>query len=72
MVALYYIILALKSSKELKKLSGMGTLNNILTVVLFVVGIFALIFIFYTNSFLMKRRKNEFALYNMYAKKASA
>ena len=65
MVALYYIILALKSSKELKKLSGMGTLNNILTVVLFVVGIFALIFIFYTNSFLMKRRKNEFALYNM-------
>ena len=65
MVALYYIILALKSSKELKKLSGMGTLNNILTVVLFVVGIFALVFIFYTNSFLMKRRKNEFALYNM-------
>ena len=65
MVALYYIILALKSSKELKKLSGMGTLNNILTVVLFVVGMFALIFIFYTNSFLMKRRKNEFALYNM-------
>lgn len=65
MVALYYIVLALKSSKELKKLSGMGTLNNILTVVLFVVGMFALIFIFYTNSFLMKRRKNEFALYNM-------
>ncbi len=65
MVALYYIVLALKSSKELKKLSGMGTLNNILSIVLFVVGIFALIFIFYTNSFLMKRRKNEFALYNM-------
>ena len=65
MVALYYIILALKSSKELKKLSGMGTLNNILSIVLFVVGMFALIFIFYTNSFLMKRRKNEFALYNM-------
>ena len=30
-----------------------------------VVGVFALIFLFYTNSFLMRRRKKEFGLYNI-------
>ena len=30
-----------------------------------VCGIFAVIFLFYTNSFLMKRRKKEFGLYNI-------
>ena len=31
----------------------------------YVIGIFALIFIFYTNSFLMKRRKRELGLYHI-------
>lgn len=30
-----------------------------------VIGVFALIFLFYTNSFLMRRRKREFGLYNI-------
>ena len=29
------------------------------------IGIFAVIFLFYTNSFLIKRRKKEFGLYNI-------
>ena len=35
---------------------GMGT---------YVIMIFAVLFLFYTNSFLMKRRKKEFGLYNV-------
>jgi putative ABC transport system permease protein len=31
----------------------------------FVVALFSLIFLFYTNSFLIKRRKKEFGLYNI-------
>ncbi len=31
----------------------------------YVVEIFALILLFYTNGFLMKRRKREFGLYNV-------
>src|SRR5574344_1538989 len=30
-----------------------------------IIGIFASIFLFYTNSFLMKKRKKEFGLYNI-------
>ena len=30
-----------------------------------VTAIFAVLFLFYTNSFLMKRRKKEFGLYNI-------
>lgn len=30
-----------------------------------VIGVFALIFLFYTNSFLIRRRKKEFGLYNI-------
>ena len=31
----------------------------------FLVGVFAVIFLFYTNSFLMKRRNKELGLYNV-------
>lgn len=43
-------------SSSLVQLLGMGAI---------VVGFFSVIFIFYTNSFLMKRRKKELGLYNV-------
>lgn len=43
-------------SSMLPQLFGLGTI---------VVALFSIIFIFYTNSFLMKRRKKEFGLYNV-------
>ena len=30
-----------------------------------IIGIFSLVILFYTNSFLMKRRRREFGLYNI-------
>lgn len=46
----------LERSSSLKDLFSMGTI---------IVGLFSVIFIFYTNSFLMKRRKKELGLYNV-------
>ena len=65
MVMMYYIITFLSSSPLLKHMGGGGTLSVILMFGSFVIAVFALIFLFYTNSFLMRRRKKEFGLYNM-------
>lgn len=40
-----------------------GSVEAVLGFGVYIIGIFAAIFIFYTNSFLMKRRKREFGLY---------
>ncbi|WP_161877995.1 FtsX-like permease family protein [Alkalibacterium sp. MB6] len=42
-----------------------STLVQLFSMGAIVVGLFSLIFIFYTNSFLMKRRKKELGLYNI-------
>ena len=65
MVMMYYIITFLSSSPLLKHMGGGGTLALILTFGSFVIAAFTLIFLFYTNSFLMRRRKKEFGLYTM-------
>ncbi len=49
----------------LKEMSGGDSLITILNLGNIVIGIFSLIFLFYTNSFLIKRRKNEFGLFNI-------
>ena len=65
-VAMFYMINSLATNPEL---SSMKVGGSVMPVVLgmgcVVVGIFAVIFLFYTNSFLMKRRKKEFGLYNI-------
>lgn len=45
--------------------SGSGTTGMVMQLGAIVVGIFALIFLFYTNSFLIKRRKKELGLYGI-------
>jgi len=42
-----------------------GSLRQMLAFGVAVIGIFSVIFLFYTNSFLIKRRKKEFGLYNI-------
>lgn len=59
--AMFYIILSMVNVKWIEhsamvSLMGMGSV---------VVAIFFAIFLFYTNSFLVKRRKKEFGLYNI-------
>lgn len=42
-----------------------GTTQMMLSTGIFVMIVFSLLFLFYTNSFLMKRRKKEFGLYSV-------
>lgn len=65
MVMMYYIILYLQFTESLETTDGYSTIREILGLGSWVVAIFSCIFLFYTNSFLIKRRKKEFGLYNI-------
>ena len=63
--AMYYIIGAIYRDEGIKKMPGSSDLGLIMGLGCGVIGIFAVIFLFYTNSFLMKQRKKEFGLFNI-------
>ncbi|WP_419023816.1 ABC transporter permease [Emergencia sp.] len=62
-IGMFYIIAFLSISKGIQAMSD--ALSMIMGFGVFVMGIFAFIFLFYTNSFLLKRRKKEIGLYNI-------
>ncbi len=64
-IAMFYIMCAMSFNDGLKKMPGYTSLSFILILGCIVVGLFAVIFLFYTNSFLMKRRTKELGLYNI-------
>lgn len=64
-VMMYYIINALADNQSLEGTYGGSHVTYCLDFGSWVVCIFAVIFLFYTNSFLMKRRKKEFGLFNI-------
>ncbi len=45
--------------------TGTGNLSLIMNYAMILQGLFSVFFLFYTNSFLIKRRKKEFGLYNI-------
>ncbi|MBD5129220.1 MAG: ABC transporter permease [Ruminococcaceae bacterium] len=65
MVMIFYIIGFLAGSPLLHDMRGGSGMTQILTMGIIVMAIFSAIFLFYTNSFLIKRRKREFGLYNI-------
>lgn len=65
MVMMYYIMKSLSVCELLYDIRGGGNLVVILTLGRGVIAVFALIFLFYTNSFLIRRRNREFGLYNI-------
>lgn len=64
-VAMFYIIKALSLNDGLNNMRGAAVISSILELGNYVVGFFAFIFLFYTNSFLMKRRKKDFGIFNI-------
>ncbi len=64
-VSMYYIIKSLSLNPGLAAMRGFDILSYLLSLGSVIIAIFALIFLFYTNSFLMKRRKKEFAIFNI-------
>ncbi len=65
MTAMYYITDFLSVNKAVENTAGGSSLSEILSVGKFVIAVFAFLFLFYTNSFLSKRRNKEFGLYNI-------
>ena len=65
MVTMSYIVAFLANSPLLDPLSGSSVMKEFLKIGFVVFSVFALIFLFYTNSFLIRRRKKELGLYNI-------
>lgn len=65
MVMMFYILSFLKGSPALEAMEGGTTLRYILPLGCGVIGIFSLLFLFYTNSFLIRQRYQEFGLYSV-------
>lgn len=65
MVMMHYILGFLVYSNILKGTPGGATVQGMLGLGIGVISVFAFIFLFYTNSFLVRRRKKEFGLYNI-------
>ena len=66
MVAMYYILNFLASPTALALIPrGKSSVETILNLGKYVVLLFSLVFLFYTHSFLIRRRQREFGLYNV-------
>lgn len=64
-VAAFYITCTLARAEDLPGNMRYAYLSAFMSIGYWVIGFFAVIFLFYTNSFLMKRRKKELGLYNV-------
>ena len=62
---MFYTMCAIQGNEGLSKMRGGTSVQMVLFFGVIVVGVFVSIFLFYTNSFIMKRRKKEFGLYSI-------
>ncbi len=65
MVMMFYIVSYLQDTPVLAGIKGGEEMQAMLSLGSGVMGVFGAIFLLYTNSFLIRRRKREFGLYNM-------
>lgn len=64
-VAMFYLMLFINNNPGIDKIPGAANLKTIMALGVGVITIFSYIFIFYTNSFISKRRKKEIGIYNI-------
>ncbi len=66
MIAMFYILVFLSSPKTTELLPrGRDITQMVMTLGCIVIAVFSLIFLYYTNSFLIRRRAAEFGLFNV-------
>lgn len=65
MIGMFYIVAFLSKDKTLLNIPGGDQIQGLLSMGTVVLGIFSVLILFYTNSFLIRRRKKEFGLYNI-------
>ena len=64
-IAMFYMIKSLSVNPGLSDLVGANIIVYTLELGTYVISLFAIIFLFYTNSFLIKRRQKEFGIFNI-------
>ena len=64
-VAMFYLMMFINNNPGIDKIPGARNLKMIMELGVGVIAIFSYIFIFYTNSFISKRRKKEIGIYNI-------
>lgn len=65
MVMMTYIVNYLKTSSNIYAVGDGATVREFMNIGVIVLTFFSALFLFYTNSFLIRRRKKEFGLYNI-------
>lgn len=65
MIMMYYIISFLSCNRSVSAMKGGDSIQEMLSFGTGVIAVFTVIFLFYTNSFIIRRRKREFGLYNI-------
>lgn len=65
MVMMFYLLRFLQDSPVIGVMRGAVALSTVLPMGYAVIAIFSIIFLFYTNSFLIRQRYREFGLYNI-------
>ena len=65
MVMMHYILAALSATPMLRHFKGGGILRGLLPLGTWIVAIFALIFLFYCSSFIIRQRNREFGLFSV-------
>lgn len=63
--AMFYLVMSIQDNPGLEQMRGGAYVAVTLLLGVIIVGLFAAIFLFYTNSFIMKRRKRELSVYNI-------
>ncbi len=64
-VAMFYMIFSLSANDGVAEMRGGPYIQSLMALGSIVTGLFAVIFLFYTHSFLIKQRRREFGLYNI-------
>ena len=64
-ILMFYTICALVRGIDQEAMYGGTSVTSMLSLGQFVIALFAVLFLFYTNSFIIKRRKKELGLYNI-------
>ena len=65
MVAMLYIVGYLSGAQAVRRLPGGQFIQEMLSLGVWIIALFAGLFLLYSSSFLMRRRKKEFGLYNI-------
>ena len=65
MISMQYILSFLSASHAVSQMRGSTEIKTVLNLGSIVIAIFSLIFLFYSHSFLIRRRNKEFGLYNI-------